>query len=251
LSLDQETVLVIDNDPVAVEWLTRKLTREGLRVISAPGGEEGLRLARQQRPSTIFLDVVMPVLDGWAVLAALKADPRLAAIPVVMVTMLDERKKGLALGVADYLIKPVDRVRLATLLDQLRRRKPQTNSVLVVEDDTMCREMLVRALRKQGWQVHEAADGQEALKCVAETPPTLILLDLMLPVLDGQMLVRELAKVPAYRAIPIVILTARDLSQDERRSLGTAVRKVLQKGSCNREALLRELSEFQEAALPL
>src|SRR5262249_4432129 len=179
LSPDQETVLVIDDDPVAVEWLTRKLTREGLRVISASEGEGGLRLARQQRPSTIFLDVVMPGLDGWAVLAALKADPRLAAIPVVMVTMLDERKKGLALGVADYLIKPVDRARLATLMDQLRR-KPQMRSVLVVEDDAICREMLVRALGKQGWQVREAGDGRAALQCVAEAPPTLILLDLML-----------------------------------------------------------------------
>jgi CheY-like chemotaxis protein len=110
--------------------------------------------------------------------------------------------------------------------------------------------MLVRALGKQGWQVREAADGRAALQSVAEAPPTLILLDLMLPVLDGRTLVRELAKVPAYRAIPIVILTSRDLSRDERDSLGAAVHKVLQKGSCNREALLRELSQFQEAALP-
>src|SRR5262245_36370748 len=107
LSPGQETALVIDNDPVAVEWLTRKLTREGLRVVSAFGGEEGLQLARQEQPSAIFLDLVMPGMDGWEVLAALKADPGLATIPVVVVTMLDERKKGLTLGVADYLIKPV------------------------------------------------------------------------------------------------------------------------------------------------
>src|SRR5262249_8476684 len=138
LSRNPDTVLVIDNDPVAVEWLTRKLIREGLSVLSASEGEEGLRLARQQRPSAIFLDIVMPGMDGWAVLAALKADPQLATIPVVMVTMLDERKKGLALGVVDYLIKPVERARLATLLEQLRR-KPESRSVLVVEDDTICR----------------------------------------------------------------------------------------------------------------
>jgi CheY-like chemotaxis protein len=258
-----EIALVIDNDPTAREWLSRKLRREGMRVAVAEGGEDGLRQARELRPAVIFLDIVMPGMDGWAVLKAVKADADLAAIPVVMVTMLDERKKSLSLGVADFLLKPVDATRLAGVLKHLRAASlaapsppagpedrpdkadgdcPQPGPVLVVEDDPINREILVRLLRKHGRQVLEADNGRAALRLIAATTPDLIVLDLMLPEMDGLTFIHEFRKLPACRRVPIVVLTAKDLSPEDRHLVEANVRKVFQKGACSREDLLKEIT---------
>lgn len=238
----QETVLIIDNDPLSLEWFRRSLAREDIRAITAENGEDGIRLAREERPIAIFLDVVMPEMDGWAVLNTLKADPELADIPVVMTTMLDERGKGQALGAVDYLMKPVDRARLLHLVKQYRRQK-KVGPVLIVEDDATNREILARMLRKMGRKVEEAGNGKDALRKVSETQPELIVLDLMLPVMDGLSFVRELRKIQAFKSIPVVVLTAKDLTDEDRQLLlQGSVQKILQKGAYNREELIRELA---------
>jgi CheY-like chemotaxis protein len=194
------TVLVIDDDPAARDLLRRTLEKEGYGVVLAASGEEGLRLARSQPPpAAITLDVIMPGMDGWQVLAALKADPATAAIPVVVITMLDNTNVGFTLGAAGFMTKPVDRDRLASVLRQ--QTTLTTGPVLVVDDDPAARELVRRQLQGGGWEVAEAENGRVALERIAERRPALILLDLVMPVLDGFAVVAELQAREDWRDI--------------------------------------------------
>jgi hypothetical protein len=238
-------VLVIDDDPGARELLQRFLAREGFSVVTAAGGEEGLRLARELRPDAITLDVLMPGLDGWAVLGALKADAGTADIPVIMLTMVDDRNLGYALGAADYLTKPVDRERLLATLARFRRDLP----VLIVDDDADLRSLLRRMLEREGYAVAEAGNGRVALDRVRERVPGAILLDLMMPEMDGFELVAELRGHDAWRAIPIIVLTAKDLSAEDHRRLNGSVERILQKGAYSRDELLGEVKRLVGASV--
>jgi CheY-like chemotaxis protein len=224
------SILVIDDDPVALELTSRSLTRQGYQVVTAQGGDEGLRLAREARPMAILLDVVMPDKDGWTVLAALKNDPELTRIPVFMVTMMDERNKGFALGVTDYLLKPFNKTYLASLLTRVRG-KQELGQVLIVDDDPANRDILQRMLLREGWKAVTAENGRVALELATRNPPDLILLDLMMPVMDGFTFAAELRKHATLQAIPIVVLTAKELTMEDRARLNGTVRRVLQKGS--------------------
>jgi CheY-like chemotaxis protein len=239
------TVLVIDDDPAVRDLMQRFLVREGFRVVVAAGGEEGLRLAREIRPDAITLDVMMPSVDGWAVLAELKADPALAKVPVIMLTMVDDKSLGYALGAADYLTKPIDREQLVAVL---RKHHPQ-RSVLVVDDDLAMRDLIRRILESEGYVVVEAENGRVALERVRDDKPGLILLDLMMPDTDGFEFIDEFRRRVAWRDIPIVVVTAKDLSLEERRRLNGYVERVLQKGALSREALLRDVRDLVAESL--
>jgi adenylate cyclase len=215
------------------------LAREGLDVVTARDGAEGLDLARRQRPALITLDVLMPGPDGWDVLRQLKADSELASIPVLMLTILDEKKRAFALGAAEYMTKPFDRERLRALLARLSGRR-----VLIVEDDDDARRWLARILAGEGWQVREAEHGRQALDCLAEKPVDLILLDLMMPEMDGFQFLAEFRTHPAWRRIPVVVVTAADLTEDDRRRLSGGVLHVLQKSGQTLEQLMAELRQL-------
>jgi CheY-like chemotaxis protein len=236
----QPAVLVIDDDPAVRDLMTRILTVEGVRPVTAPDGPEGLRLAAEVRPAVIFLDVLMPRMDGWAVLNALKRDSVLAGIPVVLLTIINDSEMGYLLGASEYLNKPIDRERLAAILQKFHVRGV-AGQVLVVEDDKGTRDVIRRTLSKHGWRVHEAENGQVALDRVAQQLPELILLDLMMPEMDGFEFLAELRRNQAWRSIPVVVLTSKDLTNEERRRLNGQVEKILQKGMFNREALLAEV----------
>ncbi|MBI2754684.1 MAG: response regulator [Betaproteobacteria bacterium] len=238
---DRNTILVVDDDPDVRQLLQRYLSREGFQVLTAAGGEEGLRLARQMRPRAITLDVMMPGMDGWAVLTDLKKDPELAMIPVLLCTILDDRGMGFALGASEFLTKPIDRNHLVALLRK-HARGQTPGKVLLVEDDADAREMLARLMQKEGWVVAEAENGRMALERVAAGRPELILLDLMMPELDGFEFVNELRKVEANRSIPIIVVTARDLTPEDHRRLNGHVEAILQKGGRSSDDLLREIS---------
>jgi signal transduction histidine kinase/CheY-like chemotaxis protein len=236
-------VLVIDDDAATRDLLQRFLVKEGFDVVTAAGGEEGLRLAKQLKPMAITLDVLMPHMDGWAVLRAMRGDPDLADTPVAVVTMLDDRSMGYALGATEYLTKPVDRERL---LDVLTRCHVETapQSVLVVEDDAGTRKMIRRMLEKEGWAVDEAENGKVALQQLAETVPSAIILDLIMPVMDGFEFAMEARKVDAWRSIPIIVVTAKDITDEDRRLLNGGVVRVLQKGACGRDELLGRVRDL-------
>jgi PAS domain S-box-containing protein len=242
------TVLVIDDDPQARDLMQRFLSKEGFRVETASDGERGLHLARELRPDAITLDVLMPEMDGWTVLTALRADPDLADIPVIMLTIVDAKNRGYALGVSEYLTKPVDRERLVAVLRKYRSAPPPLHA-LVVEDDAATREMLRRVVEEEGWAVAEAENGQAALERVAETQPGLILLDLMMPKMDGFEFVEELRQHEDWRSIPIVVVTAKDLTAEDRLRLNGYVEKILRKGAYNREELLADVRDLVAASV--
>jgi CheY-like chemotaxis protein len=234
------TVLVVDDDPSVRNMLGRFLSREGYQVETAPDGATGLRLARERRPDVITLDVLMPGMDGWAVLSALKGDPALAAIPVVMLSVVDDKPTAFALGVAEYLTKPIDRAGLAAVL---RRYTPagSSRSVLIVEDDAAVRRVLRRELKAEGWSVTEAANGRIALELLAVRAPDLVLLDLMMPEMDGFEFVEALRTRNGDSRIPVVVITAKDLTDEDRRRLNGGVERVVEKRGRGPEALLAEV----------
>jgi hypothetical protein len=230
-----DLVLVIDDDALSRDVMVRLLTKEGFQVATAADGVQAVQLARQLRPAVITLDVIMPGMDGWAVLSALKGSRDLADIPVVMVTMTDDRHTGYALGAADYLTKPIDPARLA---DIMQRHVGPGGTVCVVDDDPSCRQITGRVLQKAGWNVVEAENGRVALERIEAQIPDLIMLDLMMPEMDGFAVIEALRRSNATRAIPVVVVTAKELSEDERQWLNGSVGRVLQKATHQREDLL-------------
>jgi signal transduction histidine kinase/DNA-binding response OmpR family regulator/HAMP domain-containing protein len=242
------TVLVIDDDPTVHDLVQRFLTKEGLNMIAARSGEEGIRLAKELHPAVITLDVLMPSMDGWAVLTELKADPALSEIPVIMLTIMDEKQMGYALGAADYLTKPIDWERLAAVLQRYECARPPC-PVLVVEDDPVMRELLRRRLGKEGWTVIEAENGRVALKRMTERQPDLILLDLMMPEMDGFQFLDEVRKHEDWHSIPVIVITAKELSAEDQQRLNGSVEKILQKGAYSREELIHKVRDLVTASL--
>ena len=236
-------VLVIDDDPVQRDLIERFLSKEGFCVRTAASGEAGLRLARQSAPVVITLDVMMPEVDGWSVLTELKADAELRDIPVIMLTMVDDPERGFTLGAADYATKPVDRTRLSQILKKYTCTNPPC-PVLLVEDDVATRAITRHILEKEGWEVSEAENGRVALECMERDRPTLILLDLMMPEMDGFEFAERVRQHPEWRSIPIVVLTAKDLTVEERRRLEGSVETILHKASDSREALLDQVRDL-------
>ena len=224
------TVLVIDDDSTARELIAAHLAGTGFSVETAANGAEGLKKARALRPAAITLDIMMPDIDGWTVLAALRGEPALADIPVVIVTILDEPRRGIALGAAGYMTKPIDRDRLVEILSRYRLAD-RSGTVLVVEDDEEQRRLVRELLGARGWVVREAVNGRLALDALKEGLPDIVLLDLMMPEMDGFELVAALQANPAWRDIPVVVVTALDLSAEDRRRLNGGVEQILSKSA--------------------
>jgi CheY-like chemotaxis protein len=237
-------VLAVDDSPAARELVRRVLSREGFRVETAADADEGLRLARAVHLDVIILDVLMPRADGWAMLAALKADENLRDIPVIILTILDDRNLGFALGASDYLIKPLDRDRLVAALVKQRRSDRDGRRALVVEDDEATRQLLSRMLHKEGWVVMDSPNGRVGLERLANGAVDLIVLDLMMPEMDGFEFVAELRKHAAWRSIPVVVVTAKDVAPEDRARLNGDVESILEKGGSSREALLAEVRDL-------
>lgn len=242
------TVLAIDDDPTVCDLMRRFLSKEGLQMVAARNGEEGIRLARELRPAVITLDVLMPGMDGWAVLTALKADPVVADIPVIMLSIMDEKQMGYALGAADYLTKPIDWERLAVILQRYECARPPC-PVLIVEDDAGMREVLRRRLEREAWTVIEAENGRVGLQRMAERQPDLILLDLMMPEMDGFQFLDGVRQQDAWRSIPVIVITAKELTPEDRQRLNGSVEKILQKGAYSREELIGEVRNLVTASM--
>lgn len=247
------TILVIDDDPVARDLIKRHLMKEGFHVQTAVDGQEGLQMAAALLPDAITLDVLLPSMDGWSVLSQLKSDPQLAQIPVIIVTMVEHRQMGFALGAADYLLKPIDKQQLIGVLERYRHTiKPANGAdghILVVEDDQPTRELMVRTLEKEGWRVAAAENGRQALEAVPAFAPDLILLDLMMPEMDGFQLIHALRERDEWRDIPVVVVTAKELTPAEQIQLNGYAENVLQKGEYDRYDLLRQISDLVSATV--
>jgi PAS domain S-box-containing protein len=240
LGQSRGTILIIDDDPTSRDLLSRVLAKENFKPETASSGEEGVRLARELRPLAITLDVMMPNMDGWSVLSALKSDPETSLIPVIMVTIIDNRNLGFSLGASDYLTKPVDREQLAGVLNKYSCENPPC-PVLVIDDDPETRRLLRHMLERERWKVEEAANGEEGLRAIAAQRPELILLDLMMPVMDGFEFSAELRRHREWAGIPVVVLTSRDLTEADRQRLNGYIDRVLQKGAFDGKQLVDQL----------
>jgi Amt family ammonium transporter len=244
LDHDMPVVLVIDDDQTIHDLLGHYLVQQGFQMLSAYDGEEGLRLAQEHRPNLITLDVMIPRLDGWSVLSRLKADPRLNAIPVIMLTILDERSIGMTLGASDYLTKPIQPALLRQILEKYHC-KGRDCLVLVVEDDADVQGVMRDLLEKAGWHVDVAGNGRIALEKIRQTCPQLILLDLMMPEMDGFAFIDALnSEDPALRSIPIIVVTALDVSQEERKRLESSILRIFRKNSYQPNDLVKSVREM-------
>ena len=227
-------VLVIDDDPVVQDIVHRALTRHGFDVESAADGHIGLDRARTQPPDAIVLDVMMPGLDGWGVLTALKGDPATSEIPVVMLTIIEQSDVGFALGAVDFLIKPVKTQRLVSLLQ--RHCKKSQAEVLLIDDDDDARTLMRRALESSGHRVEEAGNGREGIAALEQRVPDLVILDLMMPVMDGFAVLESIREDERLRDVPVVVVTAKDLGPEDREMLRGA-QAVLERGAYGHEDL--------------
>ena len=232
-------VMIVDDDPNARDLLATTVRREGYRVIEATDGATALTLAHERHPDIITLDVLMPRMDGWAVLTALKSDLDLAATPIVIVTVLEDRGIAISLGAAEFLTKPVDRARLAATI---RQHVYGSGVVLIVDDEPESRQIARRHLDRLGWEFAEAEDGESALLWLSQNPrPAIILLDLLMPGMNGFTFLEETAKRVEWQDIPIVILTAMPLDAAERALLAGRTREVIAKGADDLAQALRQV----------
>jgi signal transduction histidine kinase/DNA-binding response OmpR family regulator len=236
------TILTIDDDPTVGHLLKDYLEKDGFQVVVATSGVQGLQLAREIRPALITIDVMMPEMDGWEVLNVLKSDPELALIPVIMLTIVDDKNKGYTLGASDYITKPINWQQLSNILSKYNCENPPC-PVLIVEDDTSTRQLIRDALEADGWMVAEATNGQIGLKEVQKNRPALILLDLMMPEMDGFTFLQKLRENIHWQHIPVVVVTAMELTPEDREKLNGSVYKILQKGAYQRDQLLREVRQ--------
>jgi CheY-like chemotaxis protein len=240
------SVLVVDDEADSRILMTHYLADLGCTVHTAASGAEGIEVARQVHPDLITLDLMMPGMNGWDALRALKEDPELQDIPVVVVSIVAAEGRGRLLGAVDLLSKPVDREDLLRVLwrNLVRRR---SGRVLVVEDDDDLRTVVVEHLESAGLQVRAVSNGEAALAAVNEEAPDAVILDLMMPVMDGMTFLRRLRENPYHTGLPVVVLTAKELTDDERTWLGENASDVVSKG----DDMGGRLKEVLSAFLPL
>lgn len=240
-------VLVIDDDPDVVVLLERALEGSPYSVVGALSTDEGIQKAYDLRPAAILLDVMMPETDGWRTLHRLKSDPLLAPIPVVMHTIVADQALGFSLGATDYLVKPVEREQLLAVLDRLAPL--ESGPILVVDDDENIRVLLSHVLAEEGLPVMLAAGGEEALRAVAERPPRLVLLDLMMPGIDGFTVLQRMRADARTRHIAVIVVTAKHLTAEEEQILRREASTVVTKNGVPIEQLLDQVRDALRVTL--
>ncbi|HLL00573.1 MAG TPA: response regulator [Myxococcaceae bacterium] len=223
------TVLVVDDDPLMQQLVSGQLEPAGFKVLAADDGVNALRIAREQKPQAIILDIHLPRLDGWSVLSQLKSEPALSNIPVILVSVEEQRARGYSLGACEYLIKPVEPQRLVEVVTRtLGTVALASGEVLVVDDDASTRELVSRSLRRAGFSTSEAHSGEDALLKARVSPPVLVVLDLMMPNLDGFEVLRRLRSEKL--TMPVVVLTGKTLSAEEQATLRDGFIAFVRKG---------------------
>jgi signal transduction histidine kinase/CheY-like chemotaxis protein len=240
--LRTRVVLVIDDEPDARLLLTHFIEECGYRVITAGSGEEGLRMAREVRPDLITLDLLMPRMDGWQVLSAIKTDPLIAHIPVVVISVIAREKKGTVFGAVEVLQKPITREELLPVLKRTLGRK--SGKILVVDDADDDRHILTSYLAEEEVEVETAVNGQDALDKIERCLPELIILDLVMPIMDGVGFLGKIRKDSRYRHVPVIVCTVKELDPAEKLRLGQQAQAVLQKTEDMEKELRRVLREL-------
>jgi signal transduction histidine kinase/CheY-like chemotaxis protein len=229
--LREGSILVIEDDRRSADLLKVYLEGAGYAVSSAGDGVEGLELARRLKPAAVILDILLPRLNGWDLLAQLKSDPATSAIPVVIVSMVDEQGAGYALGAADYLVKPVERTSLLEVLARCVAPPGDRRTVVAIDDDPVDLDLLEAVLAPEGWRVVRAAGGEEGVRAVRRERPAVVVLDLLMPEIDGFAVVDQLRADPLVHDVPIVVLTSKDMTRTDHERLAGQISYLAHKGT--------------------
>jgi signal transduction histidine kinase/CheY-like chemotaxis protein len=247
-------VLVIDDDPTVSEIIRRQMVNDQVDVVTAAGGEEGLRKARELKPQLIVLDLLMEEMDGWSVLSEIRADPTISAIPIFILSSVDERAKGRSKGVLDFLVKPPRKAELKTILSKYlgdaHEDRTQQGEILLVDDDEGARALLARTLVEDGWDVLQAGDGRQALNILATTTPKLIFLDLIMPVMNGMDFIKQFRLLENHADTAVIVLTSKDLTGEEREELDANAIPVITKQTFSLQQLLDEVRSHVTHRVP-
>jgi signal transduction histidine kinase/DNA-binding response OmpR family regulator len=249
LPTDSDTViLVIDDDKTVHDVLSHQLSRKGFHVVTVNSGQAGLDMARKLKPALITLDIMMPSMDGWSVLAQLKADPELGSIPVIMLSILKNKSLGLSLGASDYLTKPVDRdVLVATIKRFLPADLTKSCNVLIIEDEPDIQELFQRTVERAGWNAEIAENGRVGLDKLNQQTPDIILLDLMMPEMDGLEFLSTMRQNPEWQTLPVIAITAKTLTESDKKQLGEQAQRVLEKGDYSKDDLVQQIRDLLKA----
>ena len=218
--------------------------RLSYNVISAYGGEEGLKAAGDAKPDIILLDIMMPTVDGWTVLSRLKADEGLRHIPVVVHSIVNDKARGFSLGATDYLSKPVDRKVLSTVLKRYAGNKHHNFKILILEDDPDIQDIFRHTAEKQGWQVELATNGKIGLEKLQAQIPDIILLDIMMPEMNGLEFLATIRQRNEWSDIPVIVVTAKDLTEDDKAQLRGQAQRVIQKAVHTPSDLVHQIQEI-------
>jgi CheY-like chemotaxis protein len=238
----KKVVLSIDDDPNVHILLRENLEEEGYYVVGALGGEEGIKKAREFQPFAVILDILMSEKDGWDVLNELKADPGTRHIPIIVLSIVDNRELGFSLGAFDYLVKPFDKATILAALERAPGAKP--NRVLIVDDEPSAVDLITQLLEEESYQIRGVHSGGEALRSLEEELPDVILLDLLMPGMDGFEVIQRIKEKPEWKNIPIVVITAKDLTQADIEFLRQRVDKIIRKSGLDREKLVGEVHQL-------
>lgn len=238
-------VLVVEDDANAFDLIASALGSAGYYAIRARHGDEAIRLARDSRPAAVTLDLVLPGMDGWEVLKQLKNDVATRQLPVVIISMVDNHDLGMALGADDYFVKPVDRARLLDRLREITARRGKR--LLVIDDDATVHTILDEDLSALGYAIDNAFCGEDGIRFAEERSPDVIILDLMMPGMSGFEVADSLKQNPRTANIPILVLTSKEISSDERALLHAKVSSFVQKGTTAKDQLVREIRRVTAA----
>lgn len=245
----KKVLLAIDDDPNVLSLLRQNFEDEGYYVVGALNAEEGVRRAKEIHPFAVTLDILMPQKDGWGVLSDLKADPATRDIPIIVLSIIDNKELGFSLGAFDYLLKPFQKEAILAAL--LRIPGTPAKRVLVVDDEPAAVDLLTQILQDEGYQVKGVYSGEEALQALEASPQDIILLDLLMPEMDGFEVVQRVKANPRWRDIPIIVVTAKDLTDDDCTFLCQSVDRIMQKAGLARETLMKEVQILlREHAVP-
>ena len=239
---ERPLAVVIDDDAATRDLISRFLVRDGFSVKTAADGKEGLRVVRESKPRVVLLDITMPKLDGWSVLRSLRSDPELDRTPIIMCSILDEHNLAFTLGATDYIQKPVEWERLRQIVEPFRHSE-EHRPILIVDDDPDARARLKQQLERAGWSVSEAENGKEGLASIARSEPCAILLDLLMPVMDGFAFLDELRDRNLRRDIPVIVLTAKDLTEADKAALEGRASSVITKGTKSLRQIVKEVEK--------
>ena len=250
LSALPDRVLVIEDDANAFDLISSALGSAGYTAVRARHGEEALRLARESKPLAVTLDLVLPGVDGWEVLKRLKSDVATRDLPVVIISMVDNRDLGMALGADDYFVKPVDRDRLIERVQAMTEGRPKAK-LLLIDDDLAVHALLDEELGALGFDLASVYSGEEGIRAAAERSPDVIILDLMMPGMSGFDVADSLKQNPATANIPILVLTSKEITREERHLLHTKVASFVQKGQSARDQLVREIRRVTSPVVPV